>query len=71
MRGAALSLCPLGNHSSSRFLRFGVFFLGAGSSIANPLDEEFAEPLVGPDAELHAAVALHPIADGDNDVEVV
>jgi hypothetical protein len=35
------------------------------------LDDVLAEPLRGPDAELRAAMGLHAVADGDDDVEVV
>ena len=35
------------------------------------LDEVLAQPLRRPDAELRAAVGLHAVADGDDDVEVV
>ena len=35
------------------------------------LDDVFPQPLRGPDAELRAAVRLHAVAHGDDDVEVV
>ena len=35
------------------------------------LDEVLAQALRGPDAELGAAMGLDPVADGDDDVEVV
>jgi hypothetical protein len=31
----------------------------------------FAQPLRGPDAELSAALGLHPVANGNDDIEVV
>src|SRR5438094_667022 len=34
-------------------------------------DDVFPQPLRGPDAELRAAVRFHPVADGDDEVEVV
>ena len=35
------------------------------------LDDVFAQTLGGPDAELRASMRLHPVADGNNDVQVV